>query len=271
MWSAPTVCARRPPEMRQVRTCSANAWGGIFSSSITLELKRTRPKCRSKYAGNFDIKPGWSFLTGVCDVDPALPGPWDWDPARTGIFQPLGMARYGNDKLDVGVVLLDAAATASTSGPKGGGIASTQAAGGMVTATGRVRRRLQSDQGEVQWMCRTDWHAGKTGHLRVAAVHMVNTGAAGSRRTGWNRRTARAMGRPSSTRRRRRAQRARRGRSGKNCRASAGGRHCAAEGLPHGTVSLPRAAAEQARLRTVRPWRHVPCGSGCHSRRCASV
>jgi hypothetical protein len=34
---------------------------------------------------------------------------------------------------------------------------------------------------------------------------------------------------------------------------------------------LPRAAAEQARLRTVRPWRHVPCGSGCHSRRCASV
>jgi protein SCO1/2 len=36
----------------------------IFFLSITLEPKKDTPKILKEYSDNFDIKPGWSFLTG---------------------------------------------------------------------------------------------------------------------------------------------------------------------------------------------------------------
>ena len=76
----------------------------IFFYSITLQPKKDTPKILKEYASNFDIKPGWSFLTGKpADIEKlrrAL-GYVDWDPERDkDLSNHVDMARYGNDRLD---------------------------------------------------------------------------------------------------------------------------------------------------------------------------
>jgi protein SCO1/2 len=76
----------------------------IFFYSITLAPKTDTPNILKEYAADFDIKPGWSFLTGkpvdiehlrralgYAESDPEI----DKDPTNH-----IGMARYGDDRLD---------------------------------------------------------------------------------------------------------------------------------------------------------------------------
>ena len=72
--------------------------------SITLQPRKDTPKILTEYADNFDVKPGWSFLTGKpADVEQlrrAL-GYVDSDPERDkDLSNHVGMARYGNDRLN---------------------------------------------------------------------------------------------------------------------------------------------------------------------------
>jgi protein SCO1/2 len=99
------LCPTAIAKMRQVQDLLGERMGrDIFFLSITLEPKKDTPKMLKEYAGNFDIKPGWSFLTGKpADVETLRRGLGfvDWDPARDkDLSNHSGMARYGNDKLD---------------------------------------------------------------------------------------------------------------------------------------------------------------------------
>ncbi|MBE0623528.1 MAG: SCO family protein [Burkholderiales bacterium] len=75
----------------------------IFFLTITLQPKKDTPAILKEYADNFNIKPGWMFLTGKpADVETlrqAL-GYTDWDPEQDKLLtNHIGMARYGNDTL----------------------------------------------------------------------------------------------------------------------------------------------------------------------------
>ena len=92
--SAPTACARRPSaNLRKVQDLLGERMGrDIFFYSITLQPKKDTPTILKEYSDNFDIKPGWTFLTGKpADVEKlrrAL-GYVDWDPrAGQGSLQP---------------------------------------------------------------------------------------------------------------------------------------------------------------------------------------
>jgi protein SCO1/2 len=91
--------------MRQVQDALGDRMGrDIFFVSLTLEPKKDTPAMLKEYSDNFDIKPGWSFLTGKpADVEKlrrAL-GYVDWDPqVDKDLSSHSGMARYGDDKLN---------------------------------------------------------------------------------------------------------------------------------------------------------------------------
>ena len=99
------LCPTNISNIRKVQDLLGERMGrDIFFYSITLQPKHDRPNILKEYASNFDIKPGWSFLTGKpSDVETlrrAL-GFVDTDPERDkDLTNHVGMARYGNDKLD---------------------------------------------------------------------------------------------------------------------------------------------------------------------------
>ncbi len=99
------LCPTNTAKIRRVQDLLGDRMGkDVFFYSITLEPKKDTPTVLKEYASNFDIKPGWTFLTGKpADVEKlrrAL-GYVDWDPERDKVLSNhIGMARYGNDSLD---------------------------------------------------------------------------------------------------------------------------------------------------------------------------
>jgi protein SCO1 len=99
------LCPTAIANMRKVQDLLGERMGRDISFlSITLQPKKDTPKVLKEYSDNFDIKPGWSFLTGkpaeVEKLRRAL-GYVDIDPERDkDLSNHVGMARYGNDKLN---------------------------------------------------------------------------------------------------------------------------------------------------------------------------
>lgn len=99
------LCPTAIGNLRKVQDLLGERMGkDIFFLSITLQPKKDTPKILKEYSDNFDIKPGWSFLTGKpADVEKlrrAL-GYVDWDPLQDkNLTTHIGMARYGNDRLE---------------------------------------------------------------------------------------------------------------------------------------------------------------------------
>ena len=99
------LCPTATANLRKVQDLLGERMGrDIFFYSITLQPKKDTPKVLKAYAANFDVKPGWSFLTGkpadIQTLRSAL-GYVDWDPERDkDLNNHVGMARYGNDRLD---------------------------------------------------------------------------------------------------------------------------------------------------------------------------
>ena len=99
------LCPTATANLRKVQDLLGERMGReIFFYSITLQPKKDTPSILKEYAGNFEIKPGWKFLTGkVAEVEKlrrAL-GYVDWDPERDkDLSNHVGMARYGNDRLE---------------------------------------------------------------------------------------------------------------------------------------------------------------------------
>ena len=87
------LCPTAMANLRKVQDLLGERMGkDIFFLSITLQPKKDTPKILKEYSDNFDIKPGWSFLTGKpADVEKlrrAL-GYVDSDPRkRQGSDQP---------------------------------------------------------------------------------------------------------------------------------------------------------------------------------------
>lgn len=97
----PTVAAN----LRKVQDLLGERMGrDIFFYSITLQPKKDTPKILKEYADNFDIKPGWTFLTGKpADIEllRRAQGFVDWDPKRDkDLSNHTAMGRYGNDRLE---------------------------------------------------------------------------------------------------------------------------------------------------------------------------
>ena len=76
----------------------------IFMYSITLEPERDTPESLKAYISHFNIKPGWTFLTGNRDDIERLRkglGFWDPDPIRDAKKTVhSGMAMMANEPLD---------------------------------------------------------------------------------------------------------------------------------------------------------------------------
>ena len=98
-------CPTATANLRKVQDLLGDRMGrDIFFYSISLQPELDTPKILKEYASNFEVKPGWSFLTGkpkdiehlrramgYAESDPEI----DKDPANH-----IGMARYGNDRLE---------------------------------------------------------------------------------------------------------------------------------------------------------------------------
>jgi protein SCO1/2 len=99
------LCPTAVANLRKVQDLLGERMGrDITFLSISLQPKKDTPAILKEYSDNFDIKPGWKFLTGKpADVEKlrrAL-GYVDWDPERDkDLTNHVGMARYGNDKLE---------------------------------------------------------------------------------------------------------------------------------------------------------------------------
>lgn len=76
----------------------------VFFLSITLQPDFDSPKVLKQYAEGLDAGPGWTFLTGKAAAIETLRrglGFVDIDPERDrDLTNHIGMARYGNDRLD---------------------------------------------------------------------------------------------------------------------------------------------------------------------------
>lgn len=76
----------------------------VFFLSITLQPDFDTPKVLKEYADGLDAQPGWTFLTGkAADIETLRRGLGfvDIDPERDrDLTNHIGMARYGNDRLD---------------------------------------------------------------------------------------------------------------------------------------------------------------------------
>lgn len=99
------VCPTAAANLRKVQDLLGERMGrDVFFYSISLRPQDDTPEVLREYAGLFDIKPGWLFLTGqAADIEllRKRQGFVDSDPIRD--LDPTnhaGMARYGNDRLD---------------------------------------------------------------------------------------------------------------------------------------------------------------------------
>lgn len=98
-------CPVATANLRKVQDLLGERMGrDVFFLSITLQPELDSPKTLQAYADNFDIRPGWTFLTGKpADVETLRRGLGyvDPDPERDrDLTNHIGMARYGNDRLD---------------------------------------------------------------------------------------------------------------------------------------------------------------------------
>jgi protein SCO1/2 len=99
------VCPTSISTMRKVQDLLGDRMGrDVFFYSITLEPRKDTPKALGHYAANFDIRPGWEFLTGkpanIEKLRRAL-GYVDADPERDkDLTNHIGLGRYGNDRLE---------------------------------------------------------------------------------------------------------------------------------------------------------------------------
>ena len=99
------LCPTVATNLRKVQDLLGERMGrDIFFYSITLEPKKDTPKILKEYADNFDIKPGWTFLTGKpadIEVLRRAQGFVDWDPIRDkDLNNHTAMGRYGSDRLE---------------------------------------------------------------------------------------------------------------------------------------------------------------------------
>lgn len=97
----PTVTAN----MRKVQDLLGERMGrDIFFYSISLKPRHDTPKVLKDYAANFEVKPGWTFLTGKpSDIELVrrAQGFVDRDPIRDkDVNNHTAMGRYGDDRLD---------------------------------------------------------------------------------------------------------------------------------------------------------------------------
>ena len=76
----------------------------VFFYSITLTPEKDTPQALKAYAEAFDVKPGWTFLTGKpADIERLrqAQGFVDRDPIRDrDVNNHTAMGRYGNDRLE---------------------------------------------------------------------------------------------------------------------------------------------------------------------------
>ena len=98
-------CPIAMANLRKVQDLLGDRMGrDVFFLSITLRPEFESAKALKSYADNLDAKPGWMFLTGKpSDVEILRRGLGyvDPDPVRDrDLTNHIGMARYGNDKLD---------------------------------------------------------------------------------------------------------------------------------------------------------------------------
>jgi len=99
------ICPTATANLRKVQDLLGERMGrDIFFYSVTLQPKKDTPAILKEYADNFDIKPGWKFLTGKpADIDKLrrAQGMADWDPIRDkDVANHTAMGRYGDDRLD---------------------------------------------------------------------------------------------------------------------------------------------------------------------------
>jgi len=99
------LCPTAVSNLRKVQDLLGERMGKeITFLSITLQPKKDTPAILKEYSDNFDIKPGWKFLTGKpADIEKLRRGLGfvDSDPERDkDLSNHVGMARYGNDKLE---------------------------------------------------------------------------------------------------------------------------------------------------------------------------
>jgi protein SCO1/2 len=98
-------CPTATANLRKVQDLLGERMGrDIFFYSITLTPKNDTPEVLREYAANFEIRPGWTFLTGTpANVERLRQGLGfvDLDPERDkDVMNHIGMARYGDDRLD---------------------------------------------------------------------------------------------------------------------------------------------------------------------------
>lgn len=98
-------CPVAMANLRKVQDLLGDRMGrDVFFLSITLRPEVDSPRVLKNYAESLDAKPGWMFLTGLpSDVETLRRGLGyvDPDPERDrDLSNHIGMARYGNDKLD---------------------------------------------------------------------------------------------------------------------------------------------------------------------------
>ena len=98
-------CPIATANLRKVQDLLGDRMGkDVFFISVTLQPELDSPKILKNYADSFEVKPGWSFLTGKAqDVETLRRGLgyFDPDPERDrDLYNHIGMARYGNDKFD---------------------------------------------------------------------------------------------------------------------------------------------------------------------------
>ena len=99
------ACPTATANLRRVQDLLGERMGrDVFFYSITLTPTRDTPRILKAYADNFDVKPGWLFLTGrPADIEHLRRsmGIVDADPRRDrDVNNHVGMGRYGNDRLD---------------------------------------------------------------------------------------------------------------------------------------------------------------------------
>ena len=99
------ICPTATANLRKVQDLLGERMGrDIFFYSVTLQPKKDTPSILKEYAENFDVKPGWKFLTGKpADIDRLrrAQGMVDWDPIRDkDVSNHTAMGRYGDDRLD---------------------------------------------------------------------------------------------------------------------------------------------------------------------------
>lgn len=99
------ACPTATATLRKVQDLLGERMGrDVFFYSVSLTPELDTPRILKAYAENFEVKPGWTFLTGRRpDVERLRRGMGfvDSDPKRDrDVANHTGMGRYGNDRLE---------------------------------------------------------------------------------------------------------------------------------------------------------------------------